>query len=358
MTHIAYLILFLFPAFTVSGQITRNVCIAIALLCCHPKIVKKMAEPGFLLLTWFIWAIFCSYQSDSWLMSMFGFHRRFEGLNTWILALSFGWLFWRTSNLSRLYALLLLLMAICLFMMLWKPDIYGRIMFGHVAIAAFVTVACSMLMASRPLFALLSLPFIYLTQNRSIIIGIGLTMALYFILNNKAVRRKHLLITASCLILVCFLAWPKLKQFKPSEMGNGFRIQTAQKAIEFATLKPIIGYGVDTQSTLFGVDVNEFREIRPDETRRIRVPFSIDRCHNFFLDILIQTGVIGLILWLFILTRIVYRVVLCPSQINTACLYGVAGAIGFSLANPMGIPAIFLMCLCIIGIEKEEEVQL
>ena len=353
MTSIALLVLFMFPAFTVSGQITRNILIAICLICCHPKVSKKLCEPAILLFTWFIWAVFCSYQSDNFQMSLFGYHKRFEGINTWILALAFGWLFWRTSSLTMLFSNLLLIIFICLSMMIFKPDIYGQIMFGHIAIAAFVTVACSMLMAGRPAFILLTLPFIYLTQNRSIILGATLACVCYFVLNNKAVTKKHFMIGSAFLILVTLLAWPKLKGIKPFEMGNGMRTRTAVKAIEFATLKPLTGYGLDTQSTLFGTDDGEFKIIERPDSSIIKIPYVIDRCHNFFLDILVQTGVIGLILWLFILTRIVYRTFLHPSEVNRACLYGVFSFIGFGLFNPQGCPALFLACVCIIGIENK-----
>lgn len=352
------LTLFLFPAFTVSGQITRNILIAICLLCSHPTMPKKLREPGILLIAWFAWAIFCSFISDNWLMSLFGYHRRFEGLNTWVLAIAFGWLFWRTSHLIRLLGTCLLIMTICLVMMIWKPDIYGQIMFGHIAIAAFVTVASAMMMSERWYAVLIPLPFIYLTQNRSIILGMLAASACYVAMNRKLIHKNQWKVMGAIAILTLFVAWPKLKHVNPSEMGHGMRSQTAVKAIEFATLKPLTGYGIDTQSTLFGSDMGEFNEIRPSDGRIVKIPFTIDRCHNFFLDILVQTGVIGLILWLFILTRIVYGAFSFPSQVNTACLYGTASAISFSLLNPMGIPSMILLCVCVMGIEKKEEVQL
>jgi O-antigen ligase len=363
MTNLALVVLFLFPAFTISGQIARSIAVAMCLLCCHPKVEKKLSEPALLLFTWFIWAFFCSYMSDHFQLALFGFHKRFEGLITWILAISFGWLFWRTSSLESLYKACLSILGLCFLVMVFKPDVYKSLIYGHITIAAFVTIICCMLMAKNPAYLAILIPFIFLMQIRSMLLGLGLALIAYGILNRKQI--KHLfgsywtpwLVLIVVLPLILIAAIPKLSTISFSSLGKGARTQFAAQAIQAIAQRPFMGYGIDTLSKVLKpakTDSEEYTETDRGDGVMIRTIYEVDRTHNFFLDILLQTGFIGLSIWLFILTRITYRTFKNPSTTNQACFYGVAAVIGFAMTNPFGVPAMFLMCLCVLGIEKEE----
>ena len=363
MTNLSLLVLFLFPAFTLSGQIARSIAIAMCLLCAHPKVTKKLAEPGILLFTWFAWAVLCSYQSDNFQLALFGYHKRFEGLVTWILAISFGWLFWRTSTLDRLFLTCKAILAICLLVMIFRPDIYKSLIFGHITIAAFASIVSCMLMAKHPAYIALALPFIYLTMNRSMILALSLGSITYVVINRKYISELFMMkwypwvFMVIVLALAIFGAYPKLKKIDSSSLGTGFRSQMVIQSIHAFTQRPLTGYGIDTLSKVLHQrnDVNaEHNWNDMGNGHFVRNYFDVDRSHNIFLDILLQTGIIGLIISLFILTRMTYRTFCYPLEINQACLYGVSAVIGFGLMNPFGIPAMFLMCLCILGIEKEE----
>jgi O-antigen ligase len=363
MTSLSLIVLFLFPAFTISGQIARSIAIAMCLLCCHPKVSKKLAEPGLLLITWFLWAFFCSYQSEYFQLALFGFHKRFEGLITWILALSFGWLFWRSSNLKSLFITCGGILALCFLAMVFKPDIYKSLIFGHITIAAFASIVSCMLISRNILWIGLAIPFVFLTQIRSMLLALAFASLAYLLVNRKRIKDLFgnswtpWIVTVIILPLTLIAAYPKLSTISYHSIGKGARTQFAEQAIHAIVFKPLTGYGIDTQSKILKpavTDSEEYHEHDRGDGVMIRKIFDVDRCHNFFLDILLQTGFIGLALWLFILTRIVYRTLSYPSEINQACLYGTFSAIGFGFTNPMGIPAMFLLCLCVLGIERDE----
>lgn len=354
MIQLALFVLFLFPAFTVSGQIQRNICIALCLLCCHPKVSMKIREPGILLLVWFVWACLCSFLSDNWLMSLFGFHRRFEGLNAWVLAIAFGYLFWRTSSLKMLYWTLLAIMSICLGTMLIYPDLYGNMIFGHIAIAAFVSVASCILMAWHPAFILCCLPFIALTHNRSMMLAMVAGIVSYAILEFKGLKMpsQWLLLGFITLLGAGMACWPKLSKIDPLTLGTGSRMGMAMASIDAFAVSPWIGYGIDTQSTVFGRNTDEHRDQHVGE-KVIKRYLILDRCHNWFLDVLMQTGLPGLVLWLFLATRMAFTAYKWHSKHNIACFLGFIGAMAFGSMNPFGIPVLFLLCLCILGVRKE-----
>jgi O-antigen ligase len=362
MINISLLVLFFFPAFTISGQIARSIAIAMCLLCAHPTIARRLAEPGILLITWFIWAIFCSYQSEYFQLALFGYHKRFEGIITWILALSFGWLFWRTSSLKSLFLYCKIILGICFAVMVFKPEIYKSLIYGHITIAAFASIISCMLISRNIAWIGLAIPFVYLTQVRSMLLAIGLASLAYLALNRHKIKDLFgnnwtpWVVTVIILPLTLIAAYPKLSSMNLRSLGTGARSQFAWQSIEAITLKPFTGYGIDTQSKILKpaiVGSEEYHEHDRGDGVMIKRIFDVDRAHNFFLDILLQTGFIGLILWLFILTRIVYRTFSYPSEINTACMYGACGAISYGLTNPCGIPCLFMLCLCVLGIERD-----
>ena len=363
MTQISLLVLFLFPAFTISGQIARSIAIAMCLLCCHPKTVKKLAEPGILLLTWFAWAVFCSYQSDNFQLSLFGYHKRFEGIITWILAISFGWLFWRTSKLNSLFITCGLILAICLGAMIFRPDIYKNVIFGHIAIGAFAAIVACMFMVKHPLYIGIALPFIAITLNRSMLLALLFGAMAYGLVHRKKLLEsfktwKPWAVCGVIFTLCVIAAYPKLKNIDPRSFGSGARTDFARQTIQASIIRPILGYGIDSQSKILIPPINDKSEYRwdsrPDGTQ-YKVYFNVDRCHNFLLDILLQTGLVGVAIWVLILTRMTYRTLLMPNEINQACLYGTAAVMGFGMMNPFGIPAMFLLCLCVLGIERKDE---
>jgi len=353
MTHLALFTLFFFPAMTLVGQTARMITVAMCLLCCHPRIEKKLAEPGILLMVWLAWATLCSWYGNSFDMSLFGYYKRFEGLSMWLLAVSFGWLFWRSSSLNRLYLSIGAIFAVCLTVMLIEPKIYGGIIYGHITIAAFAAIGSCILMAKHPAFIACAIPFAFITGNRSIVIALLCGGGCYLALNWKKLPRKLIYAMASLFLIAALGVLPKLLTMDIRSLGKGVRTQVAMEAVQYIAMKPVMGYGIDTQSTLFGKNEHEkiTHEIRG---RVLELQMDLDRCHNIFLDVTMQTGFVGLAIWLFLLTRMAYRAFCYPSEVNTACLCGMAAFIGFNLANPCGIPSIFLACICITGIEKEK----
>jgi O-antigen ligase len=356
MTNLALFVLFLYPALTVSGQISRMICVAFCLLCCHPKIIKKTLEPGLLLFAWFAWAILCSYLSGNFGLSLFGYHKRWEGLSTWALAISFGWLAWRASDLRSILLTLTAICAICLGVMLFIPSMFTNWIYTYVAIASFTSMVACMLMARHFAWICLALPFLFITQNRTMILALSFGLVAYLAINYKKLTRLHWCMIAFIGLAALALVAPKLARINIAGLGKGARIQMAQQAIDHITMKPLMGYGIDTQSKIFG-DIKgereEYHSYVTEDGRILKDFLSTDRAHNTTLDILLQTGFVGLAIWLFILTRMTYRAFSYPSEVNSACLYGIAAFVGFGMLNPTGIPSLFLVCLCVMGMEKK-----
>jgi O-antigen ligase len=357
MTHLALLVLFLYPAFTISGQIARMIAVAFCLLCCHPSNVKRLEAPGILLITWFAWSCFCSYLSDNFLLSLFGYHKRWEGLSTWALAISFAWLFWKSSSLNRLFITCSVIILICLSGMVFKPDLYKHYLYGYITISAFITIIACMLMSKHPAFIWISLPFILITQNRSMVLGLACGLFVYIALNYKTFTTRARIILASASVLAVIFITPKVAQLNPNTLGTGARTQIAKQALDFFAMKPLMGYGVDTHSKLFMPPEGEFTESDSyvlEDGRKVRVMHGVDRSHNIILDLALTSGIIGLALWLFMLTRMTYMTFKYPTEVNKACLYGMAAYSGFAMFNPIGIPAHFMACLCVMGIERKQ----
>lgn len=358
MTHLALAVLFFYPAYTTSGQIIRMVVVALMLLMIDASKPRKMEAPAMLLLAWFLAACFCSYVGSSFNMSLFGYYKRWEGLPTWGLAIAFGYLFWKSSKLNHLFITCVALLTVCLCIMLFQPNIFQNVIYGHITISAFVTVVACMLMAKNPAYCLAALPFALLTQQRCMLIGIGLAWLAYIGLN---FRNKHLFKIVSFIALatvVCMTAVlaPKLSKLDLSTLGRGARVNMLHQTVDLFTLRPFTGYGIGTLSLVLKQPKGELAETfdhKLSSGKIIKIDKTLDKSHNFFCDILLQTGLLGLVLWLFILTRMVYLTYIFPSQTNVACLLGMAGFIGFSMLNPSGIPAMFMACLCVMGIEKQ-----
>lgn len=358
MTHLALLVLFIYPALTLSGQLARMITVAFCLLCCHPIKKEKIQAPAILLLAWFAWAFLCSYLSDNFNLAIFGFHKRWEGLNTWALAIAFGWLFWRSSKLERLFVSCGTILAICLLAMIFYPDIYRRIIYGHITISAFVTVVSCMLMALHPACIAISVPFIYFTQQRSMLIGLFLGAVTYLIFNRKAITRTQWISIGIASLVALAVVSPKLIKINPSTFGTGARSQFFNQSIDLFTMKPFTGYGVDTLSTVVKPITGKLAETIKVETRdnkTVDISVQADRAHNILLDIILQTGFVGAVLLILAITRSFCITLKNQSRTNLACLCGIMGFIGFGMLNPTGIPAIFMFCLCLMGIKEEAQ---
>lgn len=357
MIHLALFILFLYPALTVSGQIARMIAIAMCLLCCTPKFQKATKEPGTLLMIWFAWAFLCSLMSDYFTLSLFGFPRRWEGLATWALAISFGWMAWRSASLNAILTTCIMICSICLLTMMIIPELFRDIIYTHIAVAAFVSIVACMLMAKHFAWVVISLPFLYFTQNRTMIVAMAFGVAAYVAVNHKKITKLHWYAIAALSLAVFLAASPKLLRLNPYGIGQGARVQMVQQALDHITMKPFMGYGIDTQSKIFREIKGEREESTievMEDGSKVKLMPKTDRAHNFLLDLVLQTGFIGLAIWLFSLTRMGYSAFNNPTQTNLACFYGIAAFMGYGLLNPSGIPSIFLACLCIMGIERKE----
>lgn len=110
------------------------------------------------------------------------------------------------------------------------------------------------------------------------------------------------------------------------------RLYYYNASLQIIKSAPFVGYGLDTQQYYF------FNFYRPDYAVYEAINSFNDRAHNELLDILITGGILGVLTWLFLLTKIVQQSYLFyknnlekEERVLAACLLFGLTALGISL---------------------------
>ena len=122
----------------------------------------------------------------------------------------------------------------------------------------------------------------------------------YLLISAAWTRRKKLLVGLIFITLTIFSLWfldyfsgGRLRELKNSDYGSlGARTNFYQAAAEAIMIRPIFGYGLENSQEVF------IQYYNTDWGVYGNVNQSTDRAHNLFLDILLTTGSIGLLLFM------------------------------------------------------------
>ena len=135
-----------------------------------------------------------------------------------------------------------------------------------------------------------------LTQTRSNLVAMGLA---FFVL---AIKNKKLLLSFLLILIIIIFCTPLKERFNSASEGSIWhRIALTYISIEIIKDYPIIGTGfsIDTFGISEFIDQNKYNSRIPSKYWLSEEMFKIP--HNMFLSIATRTGIIGLILYLYVI---------------------------------------------------------
>lgn len=325
-------------------------------------------------LIFFAWIVFTSLIGLSFYQSFLGSYFRWQGILTW---LSYSLLFLISSKMFederfKKHACLAILisatftsiLAITQFLSLWFLGHTNQLLYSNRVIATF----------GQPDFLgaylVMSLPFIwYLYKNYSssrqwipafagiiIILGIFSTLSrsaylgLAVLMLTWGFYHYKLLLTSIVFSVLLFgiiatispnlvySQWYRLQVDLNSKWTAENRLVIAQKSIQLIFLKPIFGYGLENFSLSFPQVIKEQDLGLKD--------IVVDSSHNLFLDIAVQTGLIGLGLFLAILILTVKQGLSLKDGFSKACLSAVIAFVIIHQFSPVSMTPMVLFWIC------------
>jgi len=257
----------------------------------HPILYVKQYGIYLVLLGLLIVQVISSLTSNRPITSLLGITYRYQGLITQIAYLLFSF----TVTVTALK----------------KPKIIEHgIQYGSLIIAILTIIEAILLGSARTVgflgnpnftggFLAMSLPFlgkvflwplpliaIFLTGSRSALIAAGIIMLLSVIFKT---RNKVLPIAAVMILtLGCIV-------FLPQRPTSSFDTRQTiwSKGITAAFQKPVLGWGLENFELAFN------SQIKPNEFHLLNI--RVDKAHNEFLEVLVNSGFIGLSLYLYLI---------------------------------------------------------
>ena len=160
-----------------------------------------------------------------------------------------------------------------------------------------------------------------LTQSRGAWIGFFFAFFFFGIIYNFLQKQKRLallltiLLAVICVFTVYINFNPLYQKSNDSFLVSRFksltnlrgsvtgrvRINDWKVAIDLIKQKPILGYGLETQS------LNYVKYYEPEWALTEKINIYADRAHNDFLDTLLVSGILGLISYLFLIIAVFWR---------------------------------------------------
>lgn len=297
--------------------------------------LTKLNLTSLLFIIFLTWMVLAAILGLNFQQSLLGSYFRWQGIITW---LCFGLLFFASSKLTENYhfkryiSLAILIssffvasFAITQFILLWFFGYTSQLLYSNRVISTF----------GQPNFLgaylVMSLPFIWFLLKETsrkwkflvylslaiVVLGIFSTLSRSAYLGLLVLSliwgfyHYRLLLTAITFSIIIFgiLAtlfpnlvfqeWYRFKLDSVSKWTAENRLQIMEKTSQLISHQPIFGYGWENFSLAFPtvVNVDDFglKDI------------VVDSSHNLFLDLIVQTGLIGLILFiLLIITTVVF----------------------------------------------------
>ena len=123
---------------------------------------------------------------------------------------------------------------------------------------------------------------------------------------------------------------------------KGSRVEWIKQTYEKSKKHPFVGFGLDNQSFVLKNPTNK-EWISKD---------CPDRTHNIFCDIVLQTGYVGLVLFLCTLSSGIYIAYTHDENVVRVCAAGIISYICVGLLNPHGPPSHILFAILIFGLNR------
>lgn len=199
--------------------------------------------------------------------------------------------------------------------------------------------------------AILASPACLACNTRGAMLGMVIGILIYCCVIWKHRVKKKVILGILILVGVIALspAGRKMAKIDVHTMGTGPRSQWMMQAIQASKERPMLGYGLDTLSHVLKPASGAFG------TGDLKNPTIADRTHNIFLDMLLQTGWIGLALFVTTVGMAVKCALNHPSVNNAISLSVLGGWIVTGLFNPTGITATLIMLMALFAIGRDEK---
>lgn len=245
------------------------------------KINKVLGLPDLFYLGWLLTLLISSIIGISPIDSIIGGSYRHQGIifffTLWLVSKT---LLLLNDNEKKILKKGFLLVAIIeAILVIFTKNNLGT--FGDINQAAgFMAIVLSFSLTSYPILTIPIAAVILATASRSAILVLALSFAILIFQKSKKITITLLILSLSYIFLIL-----------PIKLSSPFenRIVIWQMAVENIIKKPLLGYGAETNEIIYE---NSFK--------KINLPLSgliIDRSHNIFLDILLWSGIPGLILF-------------------------------------------------------------
>ncbi len=132
----------------------------------------------------------------------------------------------------------------------------------------------------------------FLTKCRGALIGSFLGLSIFFIFAN--IRKRSLIVflfMAFSMVFVCLFFFDRVKLFSPERVDSlSWRWQAWQSVLLMIQERPFFGHGINTFMRLF-------------EFYRPQTSYDPTYAHNCFLQLTAETGVLGLVSFVFVIAR-------------------------------------------------------
>lgn len=316
----------------------------------------SMARSGKLTIAALGWAAICSTFAISPSTAVWGLYGRWEGLVTWLTIFGIAMAI-RPMGALPIGSAIVLWTQIDMVLRMANPD--SAWILTPIACGALSACSFAYLLAMCPVISWIAMmPLVFSSSRAGLVACIAVAIAVYFCKPRKIkIGRESLFVFASAIVLAGgLMLHPSFRQ-KIANIGfdfTGSRSQWAMQGITEATRLPLTGHGPD----------NIHMVITPAIGPTAHANAVADRTHNVALDILLQTGWIGLALCVavaasaIIALRRSFREVSVfecdidliddteawrSHQSNMAAVAVLAAWTAYGLLNPQGAPSHLLM---------------
>ncbi len=201
---------------------------------------------------------------------------------------------------------------------------------------------------------------IFLSGSRGGMVAFALQVAifLWFLFRERTGGRAAFLMAAFLVVSLASIAWiggsevtarlSTISASKHSELANDIRLKINRDALHMFAQRPILGWGLGTFETVYP----QFRSFYTD--------LLVDKAHNDYLQLLVETGLLGfaIMIWFLVsaLRPALPKIRNWPSNVNgavaLAALIGISGILVHSLVDfNLQIPANALLfyVLCAVA---------
>lgn len=305
---------------------------AIGLMFCPKDRVYELDMPQKCLISFLAWCFISSVLSSHWYMALCGWGLRCEGFVMWLILARCAYIYWSNHEDEKP------LLYIGIFIMFLYPAMFlYHINPSSINTAGFVSVMIPMIIAMGwPECSIASLAIfpILVSGNRTCLVAI--LSSLIF------VNMKRKWIVPVIVLLLGLLMMGRFSTLKLNSLGSGARANLILQAEDLMVDMPVTGYGLDTLCYYLKIlDLSTWE--------KNSIP---DKVHNIFYDVLLMTGWIGYVLFLFTLTSSLWIAFKHKTKRHIICASGIIGWILFGLLNPQGCAAHCLMMICVFGINR------